>query len=82
MQNMLDAGWVIEVFPCDQSQLDLPVPVVAPKGGSIGATQWNQASFTERICVRLRGTYRMLVPQFLFTNTINVNVAAVSASEG
>jgi Flp pilus assembly protein TadG len=81
--TMLDSGYSITVFPCDPAQLALTPPVIAPKGGSIGATAWNQASFTERICVRLQGTYRMVLPSLFYASpAINVNIAAVSGSEG
>lgn len=83
LDRMLDAGFTIQVFPCDPTQLALTPPVIAPKGGTIGATAWNAASFTERICVRLTGTYRMYLPSFLLpTPTINVNIASVVGSEG
>lgn len=82
-EKMLDTGYVIEVFPCDSTQLALTPPVVQPKGGAIGATVWNDATFTDRICVRVRGTYRMALPSLFSLNpVINVNIASVMGSEG
>ena len=81
--GMLDAGYTIQVFPCDPTNLSLTPPVISPKGGAIGATTWNNAAFTERLCVRLQGTYRMALPSFLYASpAINVNIASVIGSEG
>lgn len=81
--KMLDAGWKIEVFACDQTYLNMTPPQIMPKGGSIGAVPWNSSSFTERICVRLDGTYRMALPSLLYANpSIKVNIAAVVGTEG
>jgi hypothetical protein len=82
-EKMLDNGYTIEIFPCDPASLAMTPPQVAPKGGSIGATPWNESSFTERICVRLKGKYRMVLPTFLFLNSeINVSISSVVGSEG
>lgn len=81
--KMLDTGWKIEAFACDQTYLNLTPPQVVPKGGAVGAVPWNNSSFTERICIRLNGTYRMALPSFLYAKpTIKVNIAAVSCTEG
>ncbi|MFO0936205.1 MAG: TadE family protein [Gemmataceae bacterium] len=83
IDSMLDAGYSINVFPCDPASLAQTPPVVAPLGGAIGATPWNNAAFTDRICVQLTGTYRMVLPSFLYANpTINVNITSVIGSEG
>lgn len=78
--RMMDTGYTITVFPCDSAQLSLTPPVLAQKPG---ATSWNEASFTERICVQMSGVYRMALPSFLYASpAINVNISAVVGSEG
>ena len=82
-ERMLDAGYAIDVFPCDATNLSATPPIASPKGGSIGATVWNNASFTDRICVRLQGTYQMALPSLLYASpAINVTIVSVVGSEG
>lgn len=46
-------------------------------------TQWNGASFTERIAVRVAGTYDAILPNFLFlSGTKNFSITMLSGSEG
>jgi Flp pilus assembly protein TadG len=84
VQTMLDPGYTITVFPCDNAALAQTPPVVTPKTNGTGpAPAWNEASFTERICVRLQGTYRMALPSFLYASpAINVTISSIVGSEG
>jgi hypothetical protein len=46
-------------------------------------TDWNEASFSERIGVRVTGTYQPVLPSFLFmSGTASVNITVVVNSEG
>lgn len=77
-------GFAIAVFPCDNAQLFADPPVIAPKAGS---PAWNDASFTERIAVRITGNYRPILPGFVFFYTggasaVPLTVAATASSEG
>ncbi len=77
------SGFAVTAFPCDAVQLYADPPVIAPKTGS---PPWNQASFTERIAVRITGEYRPILPGFVFfyssTGTVPITVTAASGSEG
>jgi Flp pilus assembly protein TadG len=73
-------GYTVDTFPCDMSQLALTPPVVVPKPSY---TQWNEASFGERIAVRITGTYTPFLPNLLQMNSsIPVNIAVTMNSEG
>lgn len=73
----------VEVFPCDPAQLNLTPPQVAPKPGFPATVLWNQASFGERIAVRLTGTYVPVLPNFLLMGTtIPMSVSVTAGSEG
>lgn len=70
----------IEVFPCDPDQLNQDVPVIAPKPVYSG---WNDATFGERIAVRISGNYRPVLPSFLMMgNVMPVTVVVTMGSEG
>jgi Flp pilus assembly protein TadG len=73
-------GYTVSVFPCDMAQLLLTPPVVAPKAGY---TRWNEAQFSDRIAVRITGTYTPFLPNLLQMNSsIPVNIAVTMSSEG
>ena len=73
-------GYAVTVFPCDPVQINQAPPVIATKPG---ATAWNDASFGERIAVRVTGTFMPLLPEFLLMgNTIPINVVVTMGSEG
>lgn len=86
-ESWMDAGYTIDIYPCDATQLAQTPPVIARKqvvtvSGTRNA-EWNEASFTERICVKLNGTYRMILPSFLYVApAIPVRITAVVGSEG
>ena len=89
-------GYNVEVFPCDQSQLSQTLPIVArkpagsyptaprnPAPGYTGELAWNVASFGERIAVRITGTYRPILPNFLLMKlTYNMDIIVTANSEG
>jgi len=55
-------------------------PVVKPKYNNTG---WNNAGFSERIAVRVTGTYVPILPSFLWMgNTASIEIDAVMGSEG
>ena len=73
-------GYLVEVVPCDSAQLALTPPVVAVKPSAVA---WNDATFGERIAVRITGNFKPLLPQFLLMSaTIPVNVTVTMGSEG
>jgi Flp pilus assembly protein TadG len=84
----------VAVYPCDSAGLLSTPPVVRSKSttgsapypdpfGSSPYTPWNDASFTERIAVTIKATYRPILPSLLFMDTVlNLNVTAVTESEG
>ena len=73
-------GYSVTVFPCDTTQLYATPPVIQPKSG---ASAWNDAAFSERIGVRVSGTYKPLLPNFLSMNSsLPFNIVAVAGSEG
>lgn len=73
----------VEVFPCDPAQLNLTPPQIAPKPGFPATVTWNQASFGERIAVRLTGTYVPVLPSFLLMgSTFPMTVTVTAGSEG
>jgi Flp pilus assembly protein TadG len=55
-------AFAVAVFPCDSSDTGgayADPPQIKPKGGS---PPWNQASFTDRLAVRITCTYRPVLP--------------------
>ncbi len=84
----------IAVYPCDTAGLALSTPIVRSKStngnapypdpfGSTPYSPWNNAAFTERIAVSVKGQYKPIVPVLLFiAPVIPVNVTAVTVSEG
>ena len=75
--------FAVTCFPCDTAQLYADPPVLTPKTGS---PPWNQATFTERIAVRITGKYRPVLPfvVFFYSNTdfVPIQVTAAAGSEG
>jgi len=77
-------SFAITVFPCDNVQLYANPPVVVIKSGS---PAWNQASFGERIAVRINGNFKPILPGFIFfytggSSVVPLNIAAAANSEG
>ena len=88
-------GFQVAVYPCDQSGFAQNPPKVIPKSLSTTTPAdpfnasdpnnpaWNQAAFTERIAVTIRGTYKPITPLLLFMPAeIPIDVTAVMGSEG
>jgi hypothetical protein len=91
-------GYKVAVYPCDPSGFTMNPPQVIPKSAVTGTTvdpfqpynastnplpPWNQATFTERIAVTIKGQYKPITPTFLLMpDLIDINVTAVMGSEG
>jgi Flp pilus assembly protein TadG len=74
----------VEAFPVEPNGMYQNPPVIAPKPSF---TSWKQASFTERIAVRITGQYRPILPGFVFFYTgsnqdVEIRITACSGSEG
>ncbi len=88
------SGLAVAVYPCDSAGLTSSPPVLRSKSttgaapypdpfGSTPYTPWNNAAFTERIAVTIKGTYTPVLPTLLFMpTTIPIYVTAVTESEG
>jgi Flp pilus assembly protein TadG len=85
----------LAVYPADDVGLRLTPPVIRPKSRTDGAypdpfnasdpnrTAWNEAAFTERIAVTVRGTYSPILPSLLLMpSSIPINLTVLAASEG
>ncbi len=89
-------NYKVEVFPCDNAQLALSTPIVTRKSAAANPTlprnptspytgeiAWNGASFGDRIAVRINGTYRPILPNFLLMKTTyDMNIIVTANSEG
>ncbi|MBM3983694.1 MAG: hypothetical protein FJ304_26170 [Planctomycetes bacterium] len=92
------SGFRVAAFAVDPTGLTLNPPVVRPKTKSTAspkvypdpfaandanAVPWNQAIFTEKIGVTVDGTYRPILPTFMFMPaSISVRTTAIMGSEG
>lgn len=84
----------IAVYPVDPTGLNLSTPVVRSKSTSGNApypdpfgttpySPWNDAAFTERIAVTIKGTYKPILPVLLqATPSFEVSATALTVSEG
>ena len=84
LQGASGTAFDVTVFPCDTNGLYQNPAVIAPKAGF---TSWKQATFTERIAVRVTGEYRPILPGFVFfytggSNSVPVSITAAAGSEG
>ena len=92
-QNIV--GYTRAVYPCTSAGFALTPPQAVPKSLSSGTPAdpfnpsdsnnppWNQAAFTERIAVTIKGTYQPVTPLLLFLpSSIPINITAVMGSEG
>ncbi len=55
-------AFTVTAFPCDSSDVNgayANPPVIKPKASY---SSWNEASFTDRLAVRITGTYRPVLP--------------------
>ena len=79
IQNSI-SGYKVRVFPCNSDQLYADPPAFVPR---TGATAWNNATFSERIAVRITGNYEPLLPNFLMMGSqIPINLTVTMGSEG
>jgi Flp pilus assembly protein TadG len=94
VQRQID-GYRVAVYAVDPAGLDLTPAVVRPKSLrppaypdpfdplDPNAVPWNSVAFTERVAVTVTGTYRPLLPAFLFMpRAIPVTVTAIMGGEG
>ena len=89
-------GFQVAVYVCDQAGLNSATPIIRAKSASgiapypdpfnalaPNAVFWNNAGFTERVAVTIRGTYQPFTPVLLIMpTTIPIYVTAVMGSEG
>ena len=91
-------GFRVAVYPVDTAGLALNPIKIRPKTTSTASpkvypdpfnqndpnrTNWNEAVFTERLAVTIDGTYKPVLPAFLFMpDTIKIYVTAMACSEG
>jgi hypothetical protein len=95
--KMFDANtYKVEIFPCDNAQLAMSTPIVkrkpaasyptSPKNPTspyTGELAWNVATFGERIAVRIQGTYKPVLPNFLLMkSSYNLDIIVTANSEG
>lgn len=73
-------GYTVDVFPCDMAQLSATPPTTVPKPAAVA---WNDATFGERIAVKISGNYTPFLPNLLLmASTIPVNIVVTMGSEG
>lgn len=94
VENQFSGAVQVAVYPCDSAGLALATPVIRSKSttgaapypdpfGSAPYTPWNNAAFTERVAVTVKGNYSPLLPSLLFMQTtMPIEVTAITASEG
>ncbi|HEY3789782.1 MAG TPA: TadE family protein [Urbifossiella sp.] len=88
-------GYQVAVYPCTTAGFALSPPQAIPKSLSTTTAAdpfnasdpnnppWNQAAFTERIAVTIRGNYQPVTPLLLLLpSSIPVSITAVMGSEG
>jgi len=88
------ANFDVAVYPCTTAGFAQSPPQAVPKSFTGSAADpfnpadannppWNQAAFTERIAVTIRGSYEPVTPLLLFLpSSIPINITAVTGSEG
>lgn len=68
----------IEIFAVDADALRQTPSVVRPQAG----TSWNNAVFSQKIAVRIKGDYRPVLPTLLIMNSsIPIQITVMSSSE-
>lgn len=90
-------GFTVTAFPCDSSDVSgsyANPPVIKPKASY---SSWNEASFTDRLAVRITCTYRPVLPVVWLPNagtngfvvgfygsggTVPLTITAATGSEG
>lgn len=92
------ANYQVAAYAVDPVGLSQTPIIVRPKTTSTGASPvypdpfnpsdpykvpWNQATFTEGVAVTIQGTYKPLLPSFLFIpSSVPVAVTVIAGSEG
>ena len=89
LKPVVGGAELVQVYPCDPASLYADPPSFAPRpqpqtvNGVVQPAVWNRAAFTERIAVRITGTYTPVLPTFLKMNAIKrLDIVAVMGSEG
>ena len=73
-------GYQRDIYPCTSEGLAMNPPQLMRKPNN---PAWNQASFTERIVVTIKGKYKPVTPfLLLLPDTIDIEINAVMGSEG
>lgn len=71
-------NFTVEIFAADPAGLAETPAVVRPVPGG----QWNSATFSQKIAVRISGNYRPVLPSLLFMgSTVPIQVTVMSSSE-
>lgn len=71
-------GLNVEVFYCDPAGLAQNPPVIQELSGS----NWDEASFGDKIAIRVTGTYRPVTPGLMFmADTVPFQVTVLASSE-
>ncbi|MDW8244564.1 MAG: pilus assembly protein [Thermogemmata sp.] len=94
IQNQL-TNFQIAVYPVDNNGLYSNPPIIRPKSkipsiypdpfnpSDPNHVPWNQADYTEKIAVTIRGDFRSILPNLLFMqNTIHIRITGMSTAEG
>lgn len=73
----------VAAWPCNTTKLYQNPAVIEPKASY---SAWNEATFTERIAVKVTGKYKPVLPAFIFmmspTGTVDISMSAASGPEG
>lgn len=85
----------VAVYPVDNVGLYANPPVIRPKSRTVGVypdpfnpndpnrVPWNQADYTEKIAVTIRGNFRSILPNLLLMQSnIPIQVTGMSTAEG
>lgn len=80
-------GYQVAVYPCSTSGLPKSLNTTTAadpfNASDTNNPPWNQAVFTERIAVTIRGSYQPVTPLLLFLpSSIPINITAMMGSEG
>jgi Flp pilus assembly protein TadG len=94
LHNQL-ADLQIAVYTVDNNGLYSNPPVIRPKSKTVGVypdpfnpndpnrVPWNQADYTQKIAVTIRGQYRSILPSLLLMpSNIEIRITGMSAAEG
>jgi Flp pilus assembly protein TadG len=83
----------VAVYPCTAAGFAQTPPQAVPKSLTSSPADpfnftdpnnppWNSAAFTERIAVTIRGRYEPIISFIMFPDHVDLNITAVTGSEG